>query len=191
MPTVSVITPCFNAAPFIAETIESVRRQTRDDWEHIVVDDGSTDGSAALVEAIAAEEPRLRLIRQTNRGCASTRNAGVREVSTGSKYLLFFDADDLLEPRMLETMVAYLDSHPSVGLAYCHFRLIDKFGKEMELSLEQAGWRPRYVASKFGIKTIPDNVPDTPFETLFAMTSIIPSVCVFRRDVFERTSGWD
>ena len=84
MPRVSIVTPCYNAVAYIREAIESVRAQTFTDWEYVVVDDGSTDGSAEVVEAIADFDERIRLIRQENSGVHVARNIGLRESSTSS-----------------------------------------------------------------------------------------------------------
>ena len=101
MVKVSIITPCYNAEKFIGKAIESVRAQTFTDWEHIIVDDGSTDNSAEIIASYTEIEPRLKLIRQSNNGMCMTRNNGFKFCSEQSQYLLFFDADDCLEPQML------------------------------------------------------------------------------------------
>src|SRR5438045_1669769 len=118
MPRVSVITPCFNSAVFVGRTIDSVRAQTVAAWEQVIVDDGSTDASAEVVERLVREEPRLRLIRQQNRGVCAARNAGFRAASSDSDYLIFLDADDCLKPQALEAMTRYMDEHPDVGLVH-------------------------------------------------------------------------
>jgi glycosyltransferase involved in cell wall biosynthesis len=97
MPTVSVIIPAYNAEPFVAETVESVLHQTYQDLEIIVVDDGSTDRTAAALEEFG---DRVRVLRQANAGVAAARNAGVR-MASGS-WIAFLDADDLWLPHKLE-----------------------------------------------------------------------------------------
>ena len=101
MPKVSIITPCYNCDRYIGKTIESVRAQTFTDWEHIIVDDGSKDGSADAVRSYLSSDRRLQLIQQSNRGVASARNAGVNALAIESEYLFFLDADDCLDPEML------------------------------------------------------------------------------------------
>src|SRR4051812_50064999 len=103
--------PVFNGEPFIAEAIESVLAQSRPASELIVVDDGSTDGSAA----VAARFPEVKLIRTENRGPAAARNTGVAE-SIG-EVITFLDADDVMKPERLERQAAALDEDPSVSLA--------------------------------------------------------------------------
>ena len=103
MTRISVIIPCFNAREWIAATLESVIDQQRADLEVIVVDDGSTDGSAQLV---AEAFPSVRLIHSENGGASRARNLGTR-VARG-EVLQFLDADDLLAPGKLEAQLQTL-----------------------------------------------------------------------------------
>ena len=106
-PLVSVITPVWNAAATLAATVASVRAQSLPDWEMLIVDDGSTDGSPALAAALAAGEPRLRLLGWAeNRGAAAARNAGIR--AARGRYLAFLDADDLWRPGKLAVQIGYM-----------------------------------------------------------------------------------
>ena len=106
MAMISVIIPLYNKANYIGRTLESVLRQTWQDFEVIVVDDGSTDDSAAVVKA--CDDPRVRLIHQPNQGPGAARNHGIR-LSTAS-YLTFLDADDEWLPDFLERAVGTLTS---------------------------------------------------------------------------------
>lgn len=107
-PLVSVVIPSFNSERYIRQTIESVRSQSLTDWELIVVDDGSTDGSPALVENYASNDSRIRLLRlERNAGRpAVPRNVGVR--AARGQYVAFLDADDLWHPQKLELQIAAL-----------------------------------------------------------------------------------
>ena len=192
MPEVSIITPCYNSEAFIGRTIESVQAQTLTDWEHIVVDDGSTDGSASLIQAYSKQEPRLRMKVQPNGGCAQARNAGFWLSSPQSHYLLFLDADDCLEPDMLKTMCSYMDEHPQVGMAYCRYALVD--AEDRSLSNEEASLTvgPRFVPHGIGIRVLGSEAPRTPLTSIFTLPAgIIPSLAMFRRSVYENTPGWD
>lgn len=127
-PAVSVIVPAYNAAPYIAATIDSVRRQTFSDFELVIVDDGSTDETAAIVEAIAAEEPRLHFIRQKNTGNPAARNAGF--AAARGLFIAPLDADDLWFPDKLEQqMAAFAAGDPALGLVYGWSVYIDTDGK--------------------------------------------------------------
>src|SRR5262245_39646727 len=107
MPLVSVIMPAFNRADTIRRAVRSVQAQTFTNWELIVVDDGSTDNTMALIEGC---DPRLKLIRQENQGTAGARNAGLR-ASAGS-YIAFLDSDDEWLPHHLELCVSFLEAFP-------------------------------------------------------------------------------
>jgi glycosyltransferase involved in cell wall biosynthesis len=113
-PKVSVVVPAFNVARYVDACLASMRAQTLPDWECIVVDDGSTDGTAQRIRENA--DRRIRLIAQANHGVSAARNAGLAD-ATGT-YLLFLDADDLLHPDALRRLSAELDAHPEAVAAY-------------------------------------------------------------------------
>src|SRR5579859_7287264 len=127
---VSVIIPAFNAATNIRQTLDSVRAQTHQAFEVIVVDDGSTDNTCAVVEEFVRQDSRFRLICQANRGVGDARNAGIREAR--GKYIAPLDADDFWYPEKLEKQVARLvQGGPEIGLVYCWSDLIDERGELM------------------------------------------------------------
>ena len=114
MPRVSILTPAYNAADFLAATINSVLRQTEPDFELLVVDDGSTDATAAIAESFAARDPRVRVIRQNNAGTAAARNTAIAHAS-GEVFALL-DSDDLWLPDFLATHLAILAEEPGLDL---------------------------------------------------------------------------
>jgi glycosyltransferase involved in cell wall biosynthesis len=120
MTRVSIITPFLNAGPFIEESIQSVLAQTYDDWELLLVDDGSTDASTGIAVRYAAAHPeRVRYLsheHRQNRGASASRNLGARHAR--GEYLAFLDADDVYLPRKLEVQVPILDAHPNVAMLY-------------------------------------------------------------------------
>ncbi|QGP80133.1 glycosyltransferase [Sphingobium sp. CAP-1] len=121
---ISVVIPAYNAERWIARTLESVQAQTHSNLEILVVDDGSRDNSAAIVEQFAACDPRIRLIRQPNGGVARARNTGWRQAK--SDYIAFVDADDLWTPDKTERQLALLlASAPEVALIYSRYVMID------------------------------------------------------------------
>jgi glycosyltransferase involved in cell wall biosynthesis len=111
-PVVSIVTPTKNRRAMLLEAIASVQAQTFADWEHIIVDDGSDDGSAEAVAAL--NDPRIRFIRRDREtsGANVCRNIGVRE--SRGRYLVFLDSDDLLEPGCLARRVEILDRNADV-----------------------------------------------------------------------------
>src|ERR1700750_1680734 len=110
---VGVVVPMFNAERTIAGTLASICAQTHHPLDIVVVDDGSTDGSAAIVDGWRARDNRVRLIHQPNAGVASARNAGA--AATTAQYLAFVDADDLWAPEKIESQLLLLhDTGPQV-----------------------------------------------------------------------------
>ncbi len=119
VPTVSVVLPCYNAHHYLGQAIDSVRAQTADCIEIIVVDDGSTDPKTrAYLDDLGDD---VRLIRQQNRGLAGARNAGFRE-ARGS-YVVPLDCDDWIEPAFVEKTLAALRAAPDAAFAFAHFAL--------------------------------------------------------------------
>lgn len=115
-PRVSVVIPCFNHGKFLDAAVSSVLDQTFDDFEIIVVNDGSTDPmTAALLKTY--ERPKTRIVHTDNQGLAAARNNGVRAAS--GSYILPLDADDRIGPTYLERAVAVMDADPEIGIVYC------------------------------------------------------------------------
>lgn len=113
-PTVSVIIPCYNLGSYVDEAVQSVLDQTYQDFEIILIDDGSTDPATRNLFA-SYVRPKTRILHTENQGLARTRNLGI-QTATG-RYVSCLDADDLLEPRFLERTVAVLESKPTVAFA--------------------------------------------------------------------------
>lgn len=139
-PRVSVIVPMYESSATVGETIESVRAQAFEDWEIVVVDDGSTDGSGGVVERAAARDGRVRLVRQENRGLAGARNTGIE--ASGGEYVYFLDADDWLAPGGLGALYGAACASPH-GAAFGGFAWHDAGGaalvSELMPSCPEAG----------------------------------------------------
>ncbi len=140
MPLLSVILPTYNRADTILRAIESVRNQTLEDWELLVIDDGSTDNTARLVTERYAGEPRLKLIQQENQGVAAARNTGMR--ASSGKYFAFIDSDDEFLPHHLELESAFLECHPDENMVAVE--LWEDFGRESFVKHYQIEIRQRY-----------------------------------------------
>jgi glycosyltransferase involved in cell wall biosynthesis len=125
--TVSVVLPVRDGEPFLREALESVLRQTHADLEIVVVDDGSTDGTAETLAAV--RDPRLRVFRQPADGLVSALRRGLAE-SRGA-LVARMDADDVAEPRRIERQVELLDRRPRVGMAATWVAVIDERGREL------------------------------------------------------------
>lgn len=130
MPRVSVVMPAYNCGRYIRQAIDSVLGQTEPDLELIVVDDGSTDDTPALVQAAAAADPRIRVVRQRNSGKpAIPRNRGIRE--TRGEVVCFLDADDVWRPEKVRTGLSILDEQSDVDLL---FHDVEYMGEDGALS---------------------------------------------------------
>ena len=145
-PRVTVLMPAYNAGAYLRLAVDSVLSQTFADFELLIMDDGSNDGSLATVEA--GRDSRIHLVHHTdNLGLIATLNSGVA-LARGS-YLARMDADDLCEPERLERQVDYLDGHPEVGVCSTWATFIDREGQEIGVlrtatgkCLQRLFWKP-------------------------------------------------
>ncbi len=169
-PVVSVIIPTFNREKFIGAAIQSVLEQTFQNFEIIVVNDGSTDGTAEVIKSFPAD--KLRYIYQPNHGRSNARNHALR-LSTGH-YIAFLDSDDLYLPGKLELQVSYLDAHPDVDMVYTSAYCMDENGNPINR---------RYDAKVSGriYQDIAFFVP---------VTITLPTVMA-RREVFDKVGDFD
>jgi glycosyltransferase involved in cell wall biosynthesis len=112
MPKITVLMAVYNAMPHLPAAVESIRAQTLSDWQMIVVNDGSTDGSVGYLTQLG--EPRIRIIHQENRGLGLALNHGLAHCDT--EFTARMDGDDLSHPTRLAEQLAFLETHPEVGL---------------------------------------------------------------------------
>ena len=136
-PLVSVITPCYNGEPYIAQTIESVLAQTFTNWEMLIVNDGSTDKSREIIQTYAERDRRVYLLEHpdgVNTGVSASRNLAIHHAR--GTYLAFLDADDVWLAHKLERQVAVLERYPDVGLIYSQAQCIDEIGEPLTHSRE-------------------------------------------------------
>jgi glycosyltransferase involved in cell wall biosynthesis len=125
MPTISVVVPAYNAERTILETIASVQQQTFSDFELIVINDGSTDGTLEQLNTV--KDARIKVFSYENGGISVARNRGIAQ-ATG-EFIAFLDADDLWTPDKLELQLAALQQHPEAGVAYSWTCFMDEQGK--------------------------------------------------------------
>ncbi len=134
---IGVVTPAYNVAACIGETIASLLAQSHADWAMFVVDDGSTDATADIVAGFA--DPRIRLLRQANAGVAAARNRGIAELhqtgsagdGSGHDAVLFLDADDMLTPGALARLVGALQASPAAVAAYGAYAFVTEDGSRV------------------------------------------------------------
>jgi glycosyltransferase involved in cell wall biosynthesis len=123
-PQLAVVIPVYNKAAYVRRAVDSALAQTYCDFELIVVDDGSTDDSAAIVSSYS--DPRIRLLRQANVGVSLARNRGVAEAQ--SAWVAFLDADDQWQPGFLAAIAELVHEHPDAGLAGTAYQYSDQPG---------------------------------------------------------------
>lgn len=169
-PQVSVIIPTYNRGHYIEESIRSVLTQSYADIEVIVVDDGSTDDTEKIIDAIV--DSRLHYIRQENRGRSNARNHAL-SIAVG-KYITFLDSDDVYLPNKIELQVAYLEGHPGVGMVYTSAYCINDAGDMMAHKYEATVSGHIYEQIAFFIP----------------VTITLPTVMTFR-EVMNHVGGFD
>ena len=170
MPSVSVIIPTHNRRDYVREAIASVVAQTYQDFELIVVDDGSDDDTGTLVAEFSPVCPSLRYVCQANRGVSVARNTGVA-LSSGH-YLAFLDSDDVWQPSKLERQLAFFGAHPRASI--CQTEEI---------------WLRR------GVRVNPHAKHRKTGGDIFARSLerclVSPSAVMLRRSLFDRVGGFD
>ena len=179
-PTVSCIMIFFNAERFIAESIQSVFDQTFSDWELLLIDDGSSDGSSAIAREIAAAHPeKVRYFehdRHMNQGMSASRNVGM-DASRG-QYIAFLDSDDVWRPCYLDAQVSVLKSNPEVGMVCGRSEYWFSWMETPET--EQRDFVPDWREQRTGIVDPPDLLLDIVLESTPAATCAV----MFRREAF-------
>lgn len=126
-PKFSIVVPAYNAARFLEATLASVAAQTERDWELLVVDDGSTDDTAAIAQRFAAADSRARVVPGGHRGVSAARNQGVR--AARGRYIAFLDADDLWSPEKLARHAEHLQARPDLGISFSRVRFMTPEGR--------------------------------------------------------------
>lgn len=183
----SVIVPIYNKAPYVEKAIRSIFDQTFQDFDLIVVDDGSTDGSDKIVEKLISEnlKPKASLIRQPNQGVSAARNDGV--AASSGEYICFLDADDWWEPTFLEEMDAMISAIPNAGI-YGTSYFIVKHGKK-----RLAPINPIFIKDPYTIHHAPYTIGTINYLQTYAQTLCMPlwtgAVCLSRA-IFDEFGGF-
>ena len=141
----SVLLPNYNNAPFLKDCFDSIFKQTFQDFEIIVVDDGSTDGSKEILNELS-QQPKVKVIfKENNSGIVDTMNVGLDHVN--SDYVIRMDGDDLMPPERFEILVNFMDEHPDVGVCGSAIRC---FGITEDLFSYPADWKLNKANLVFG-----------------------------------------
>jgi len=170
-PRVSVLLPVWNGESFLKAAIESILQQTLSAFELIVIDDGSTDASAAIAEEFARDDDRVRVLRRAHEGLSAALNAGIAEAR--GEYVARMDADDISVPHRLHDQVAYLDAHPACVAAGAWIEVIDETGQLL------------------GRKTFVETHEEISAALYRGISPIAHPTIIIRRDALQASGGYD
>ena len=170
-PLVSVLLPVWNGEAFLEAAVESILRQTLSSFELIVIDDGSTDASAAIAARLARADDRVRVLRRAHEGLSAALNAGI--AAARGEYVARMDADDISVPHRLQKQVAYLDAHPACVAAGAWIEVIDEAGRHL------------------GLKTFVETHEEISAALYRGISPIAHPTIVARRDVLQAAGGYD
>ena len=176
LPQVSIITPVYNADRFLNECVGGILAQSFRSFELVLIDDGSTDGSGALCDAYAEQDPRVRVIHQPNGGVSRARNRGLDEAQ--GKYVVFVDADDLLEPDYLQDLIQGQQAQEGTGRTM----ILSDYQPFSEKGPEKRSFpAPFTMDFRTG-----EGLTAEHFRELIFQFRLFPPYCkLFRRDVIE------
>ena len=163
LPLVSIIMPTFNRAELIGESLDSVLSQSYLNWECIIVDDGSTDATATIVESYLIKDKRFRYFYKENEGAALAKNHAI-EKSKG-EYILPLDSDDLIDASLLFKAVNVFEKNKEISLVYCEAKLFGELNEKWAI--------PAYDYK------------------LFLVYNMIFNTCMFKKIDFNKVDGYD
>ena len=170
-PRVSVLLPVWNAEPFLETAIDSILRQTFPSFELIVIDDGSTDASAAIAERCARGDARLRVVRRSHEGLSASLNLGL--AAARGEYVARMDADDISVLDRLRKQVAHLDARPACVAVGAWIEVIDEAGRHL------------------GLKTYVTRHDEIRAALLRGISPMAHPTVVARRDALRAMAGYD
>uniref|UniRef100_B8HJT1 Glycosyl transferase family 2 n=1 Tax=Cyanothece sp. (strain PCC 7425 / ATCC 29141) TaxID=395961 RepID=B8HJT1_CYAP4 len=169
-PIVSVIIPAYNAARFLGATIQSVQQQTFQDWELLIIDDGSSDETATIASSYQVQDDRITLISQPNQGVSAARNLGVAR--SQGEIIAFLDADDQWLPTKLSQHLTQFQTHPQLGVGFAQVEFLTPAGE------------PTGQISSSRLTNL------QPIDVLAENPTTTTSNWVLRRQVFEQVGGF-
>lgn len=162
-PIISIIVPCYNQAKYMRDALDSVLASTFQDWECVIVNDGSKDETIQIAKEYKQKDARFLVVDIPNGGLANARNVGIKH--SHGKYILPLDSDDKIGDKYLALAVEHLERHPETKLAYCYCHF---FG-------DVVGFR---------------YLPDYSYQTILWQNVFFPA-CVYRRSDYNKTNGYN
>lgn len=166
-PLISIFIPVYNSEKYLSETLDSLLAQTFQDFEIVIADDGSTDGSLDIARSYEARDKRIKVLSSPHSGEVITRNEAIKYTNPNSKYLLNHDSDDISLPTKLEKLVKYLETYSEIAIVGCFAEYFDDEGNyKGQPSIE---WKPERIRETFG-----------------ELNSMVNSAALIRREVFKK-----
>ena len=162
-PLISVIVPCYKQADLLPETLESVIAQTYQNWECVIVNDGSPDNTEEVAKLFCGKDKRFRYVYKENGGLASARNYGIQH--SFGEYILPLDSDDLIGAAYMELAMKQFEAHPETKLVYC-------------------------IPKKFGAENGVWDLGEYNYATML-WVNIIFCTCFYRRSDYDKTPGYN
>jgi len=190
-PLVSIVVPTYNSARFLASTVDSVTAQTFEDWELVLIDDGSSDETVQLSEQLAAGNPKIWAVVGSHGGPAVARNEGLRHSDPRSEFVIFLDSDDRWAVEALETLLQALKDNPGCIAAHGLARSTNLQGVQYEADDLADSMRHRRAVTANGFADVPVSEPTT-FATMLVRNWIVtPGTCLIRRSVLDKVGAFD
>ena len=170
----SILMPAFNAEKYLPDTLKSLLEENKDDFEIVICDDGSTDGTAKIAQIFASRDPRVRYIRQPNKGASAARNAAF--LASHGRWIIYIDADDIMLPGSIRAMMTTARSQPN-EIVFCRWCKISsdadiRTPASTLLMRDMAGWEWLEQAFSFDYPTY-------------------PGCFLLPRELIERAGGWN
>ncbi len=188
---VGVVVPAYQVGKYVGDTLRSVQAQTLQDWECVVIDDGSSDDTAAVVQRIAADDARIRLSRQANQGLSAARNAGIAKLSDSVQFVAFLDSDDLWLDDALSRLVEALAGDERAVGAYGYAEFIDEQGRPLDPGVHPQRQRARMRVEGLRVRRVAEREPLTFDELVVAGPVWPPAVALHRRAAVQLVGPFD
>ncbi|MDU0459880.1 MAG: glycosyltransferase [Geobacteraceae bacterium] len=175
VPAVSILMPVRNEERYLQAALDSLHRQTLEDWELVAVDDGSGDQTPRILASAAASDSRIKVLRRQGGGLVAALNAGLELCR--APFLARMDGDDISHPRRLAQQVAYLEAHPGIGLVACSFRHFPRTSLKQGM-IDYETWQ----------NSLQDH--DLISRDLFVESPFVHPGIMTRRSILERLGGY-
>ena len=181
MPKISIVIPCFNSEKYLEETLDCLLKQIFQDWECVIVNNGSTDQTLQIAETFSEKDQRFRVISKEHGGISSGRNLGI--LSAKGKYIQLLDSDDLITPNKLQNEIEFLSEHHEVDIVYSGARYFYSNDPKRELHIySDTGWT--------GVIEI-DRSDQLVLEAILNRNPFVTSAPLYRSSVFKDIGIYD